>query len=112
MDAAAALTAAARLTAKGLAGPGAPAGVTKTSLSAAGLSAASHFGGGPAAVGPVPVAGRGIGQLVAFCVLAAGCLALIIIATSRLILMRRPRPHRALRPAVSPRRPAPPGPDY
>jgi hypothetical protein len=91
VDAAAALTAAARLNAKGLAGPGALADVTKTSLSAAGLSAASHFGGGPASVGPVPVAGRGIGRLVAFCVLAAGCLALIIIATSRLILMRRPR---------------------
>ena len=91
VDAAAALTAAARLNARGLAGPGALAGVTKTSLSAAGLSAASHFGGGPAAVGPVPVAGRGIGRLVAFCVLAAGCLALIIIATSRLILMRRTR---------------------
>jgi len=92
VDAAAALTAAARLNAKGLAGPGALAGVTKTSLSAAGLGEARHFGGGPAAVGPVPIAGRGIGRLVAFCVLAAGCLALIIIATSRLILMRRPRP--------------------
>jgi subtilisin family serine protease len=92
VDAAAALTAAGQLSAKGLAGPGAPrTGLAKTSPSAVGLSADSHFGGGSAAVGPVPVAGRGIGQLVAFCVLAAGCLAMIIVATSRLILMRRPR---------------------
>jgi subtilisin family serine protease len=103
VDAAAALSAAAKLSAQGLAGPGSPAGLHKTSLSAAGLSATSHFGGGPAGVGPVPVAGRGIGQLVAFCVLAAGCLAMIIIATSRLILMRRPSAEgQAADPAVDP----------
>ncbi len=103
VDAAAALSAAAKLSAQGLTGPGSPAGLAKTGLPAPGLGATSHFGGGPAAVGAVPVAGRGIGQLVAFCVLAAGCLALIIIATSRLILMRRPQATaQAPEPAVTP----------
>jgi len=103
VDAAAALSAAARLSAKGLAGPGSPrTGLRKTNLPAAGRSADSHFGGGPAAVTPVPIAGRGIGQLVAFCVLAAGCLAMIIIATSRLILMRRSPAAAAAPPAGGP----------
>ena len=103
VDAAAALSAAAKLSAQGLTGPGSPAGLPRPSLPAPGLGATSHFGGGPAAVGAVPVAGRGIGQLVAFCVLAAGCLALIIIATSRLILMRRPQATaQAPEPAVTP----------
>jgi len=91
VDAAAALTAAARLSAQGLAGPGAPrAGLRKTSAAAPGLGAYSRFGGGPAAVPPDPVGPRGVGQLLLFCLLAAGCLAMIVVATSRLILMRRP----------------------
>jgi len=91
VDAAAALTAAARLSAQGLAGPGVPrAGLRKTSAAAPGLGAYSRFGGGPAAVPPDPVGPRGVGQLLLFCLLAAGCLAMIVVATSRLILMRRP----------------------
>jgi hypothetical protein len=91
VDAGAALSAAARLSAQGLAGPGAPrTGLRKTSVTTPGLSPGSHFGGGGAAVPPEPVGARGPGQLVLFCVLAAGCLAMIIAATSRLILMRRP----------------------
>ncbi len=91
VDAAAALTAAARLSAQGLAGTGAPrAGLRKTSAAAPGLGAHSRFGGGPAAVPPDPVGPRGVGQLLLFCLLAAGCLAMIVVATSRLILMRRP----------------------
>jgi subtilisin family serine protease len=91
VDAAAALSAAARLSAQGLAGPGAPrTGLRKTSATTPGISAGSHFGGGPAAVPPEPVGARGPGQLLLFCVLAAGCLVLIVAATSGLILMRRP----------------------
>jgi hypothetical protein len=91
VDAAAALAAAARLSARGLAGPGATrTGLRKTSAAAPGLGAGSHFGGGPAAVPADPVGPRGPGQLLLFCVLAAGCLAMIVVATSRLVLMRRP----------------------
>lgn len=91
VDAAAALAAAARLSAQGLAGPGAPrTGLRRTRAAAQGLGAGSHFGGGTAAVPPEPVGARGPGQLMLFCVLAAGCLAMIVVATSRLILMRRP----------------------
>jgi subtilisin family serine protease len=91
VDAAAALSAAARLAARGLAGPGSPrTGLRRTALLTPGLSADSHFGGGPAAIPPPPVAARGLHQLTAFCVLAAICLAMIVIAASRLVLMRRP----------------------
>src|SRR5262249_44875983 len=65
-------------------------GLRKTSAAAPGLGTSSHFGGGQAAVPPDPVGPRGLGQLLLFCVLAAGCLAMIVVATSRLILMRRP----------------------
>ena len=91
VDAAAAVAEAARLSAQNFAGAGAPrAGLRKTSAAAPGLGAGSHFGGGPAAVPRDPVGPRGVGQLLLFCVLAAGCLAMIVVATSRLILMRRP----------------------
>jgi subtilisin family serine protease len=91
VDAAAALAEAARLSAQGTAGAAAPReGLRKTSAAAPGLGAGSHFGGGPAAVPRDPVGPRGVGQLLLFCVLAVCCLAVIVVATSRLILMRRP----------------------
>jgi subtilisin family serine protease len=93
VDAAAALNAAARLSARGLAGPGSPrTGLRRTGLLTPGVSSDSHFGGGSAAVPAPPVAPRGVRQLVVFCALAAVCLAMIVIATSRLVLMRRPLP--------------------
>jgi subtilisin family serine protease len=91
VDAAAALNAAARLAARGQDGPGSPrTGLLRTALLTPGVSADSHFGGGPAAVPAPPVAARGVRQLVVFCGLAAICLAMMVIAASRLVLMRRP----------------------
>jgi subtilisin family serine protease len=91
VNAAAALTAAARLSARGLAGPGSPrTGLRRTRATGLGFDEGSRFGGGPAAVPPEPVGPRSLGQLLLFCALAAGCLAMIVVATSRLILMRRP----------------------
>ncbi|MGD0374956.1 MAG: S8 family serine peptidase [Streptosporangiaceae bacterium] len=49
----------------------------------------SYFGGGPAAVPPVPVGPRGKQQLVLYCVLGLACLAVVVTATSRLVLRRR-----------------------
>ena len=89
VNAAAALAEAARLTAQRLAGPGSRTGL-RGAAATPGLRADSYFGGGPAAVPPAPVAPRGLRQLVLFCLLAAVCLAMIVIATSRLLLMRRP----------------------
>jgi subtilisin family serine protease len=91
VDAAAALAEAARLSAEHVAGPGSGTGPRKASAMEPGLSPDSHYGGGPAAIAPAPVAPRGVRQLVVFCFLAAMCLAMIGIATSRLLLMRRPR---------------------
>jgi subtilisin family serine protease len=102
VDAAAALGEAARLTSQRLAGPGSQAAVRKTAALTPGLSPDGHFGGGPAAVPAAPVAPRGVRELVAFCALAAICLAMIVVAASRLLLMRRPAA-----PAASP--PAGPG---
>jgi type VII secretion-associated serine protease mycosin len=76
VDAAAALAEAARLSAK--------------SGAKSGVSSVSHFGGGSAAIPAAPIASRGLQQLVEFCLLAAICLAMIVIAASRLLLMRRP----------------------
>ena len=91
VDAAAALRAAGRLSARGLAGPGSPrTGLRRTAAVAPGVSADSHFGGGAAAIPSPPVAPRGVRQLALFCVLAAVCMAMIVIGTSRLVLMRRP----------------------
>jgi type VII secretion-associated serine protease mycosin len=74
VDAVAALTAASRL-AKYV-----PAG--------RGIAASTHFGGGRAAIPPPPIRARGLEQLVLFCLLAAACLALTVIAASRLVLAR------------------------
>jgi subtilisin family serine protease len=91
VDAAAALTAAARLAARGLAGPGSPrTGLRRTVLLTPGVSPAGHFGGGAAAVPAPPIAPRGDRRLVVYCLLAAVCLALIVAAASGLVLMRRP----------------------
>jgi subtilisin family serine protease len=51
----------------------------------AGMAAAGHFGGGLAAIPPVPVAPRGSTGLVLYCLLAAACLGLVALATSRLL---------------------------
>ena len=91
VDAAAALRAAARLSARVLAGPGSPrTGLRRTAVLTPGVSANIRFGGGVGAVPPAPVPPRGVRQLVLFCVLATVCMAMIVIATSRLVLMRRP----------------------
>ena len=68
------------------------------SPSAAGLTAASHFGGGPAAVPPVPVPPRGPGALIGYALLGLASLALIAFATSRMLTpagARSPRGPRA-----------------
>jgi subtilisin family serine protease len=91
VDAAAALTTAARLSARGLAGPGSPrTGLRRTLQLTPGVSPDSRFGGGPAAVSAPPVAPRGYRRLVVYCLLAAACLALIVVGASRLMLLRRP----------------------
>jgi subtilisin family serine protease len=71
VDAAAALTAAGRLAAEP------PPSV--------GVAAAAHFGGGPAAIRSVPVSPRSSTALVLYCLLAAACLGLVAMATSRLL---------------------------
>ncbi len=53
-----------------------------------GLSPASHFGSGPAAIPPPPVGPRGLSRLVLFCLLAFGCLVMTAAAARRLILGR------------------------
>jgi subtilisin family serine protease len=92
VDAAGALAAAARLATQLSTGPGAGTGLRKSGAAAPGVSAASHFGDGPAAIPAPPIAPRGLRPLAEFCLLAAICLAMIVIATSRVILMRRPLP--------------------
>jgi type VII secretion-associated serine protease mycosin len=94
VDAAAALHVAARLTSYS------PGGL--------GLRPASRFGGGPAAIPPPPVRPRGLSQLVLFCLLAAGCLALTVGAASRLVLGRARWARQAPGPAGT--APGPPGP--
>jgi subtilisin family serine protease len=53
-----------------------------------GMATAAHFGGGPSAIPPVPVAPRGPVGLVLYCLLAVGCLGLVAVATSRLLATR------------------------
>jgi subtilisin family serine protease len=81
VDAAAALAAARRLSAE-------PPAQT-------GLATAAHFGGGHPAVPPAPVFKRGPGMLILFAVLAVTSLALVSVALSGLVVLRRrlrPRP--------------------
>jgi hypothetical protein len=58
------------------------------------VSAASHFGGGLAAVPSPPVPPRGPLALVLYCLLGAACLALIGIAAMRLVAFRQQAPAR------------------
>jgi subtilisin family serine protease len=71
VDAAAALTAAGHLAA--------------AAPPASGMAAVGHFGGGPDGIPPVPVAPRGSAGLALYCLLAAGCLGLVALATSKLL---------------------------
>jgi hypothetical protein len=54
-----------------------------------GLLAGHRFGGGPRAIPPVPISPRGEGTLVLLFLLAAGCIALMVVAARRLVLVRR-----------------------
>src|SRR5215472_14101545 len=49
-----------------------------------GVKVATHFGGGAAAVPPVPVAPRGTGRLILYAVLVLACLAIAAVAAVRL----------------------------
>jgi len=51
-------------------------------------AAATHFGGGVAAVPALPVAPRGAMSLVLFCLLGAACLGLVALSTSRIFAER------------------------
>ena len=62
------------------------------SAAGGGLRASEHFGGGPAAVPPVPVPPRGRQQLVLYGLLALACLALMVRSVVRLAAFRRRRP--------------------
>ena len=70
VDAAAALTAAATL--------------TRDVTRGRGVKVATHFGGGAAALPPVPVAPRGTGRLILYAVLVLACLAIAAVAAMRL----------------------------
>jgi Subtilase family len=74
VDAAAALTAARKIAG---AAP-APAGMTPS----------GHFGGGLASIAAAPVPPRGLASLVLYCLLGVACLAVVAIATSRLLAQR------------------------
>jgi hypothetical protein len=89
VNAAAALTMAGRLARDTSAGPG--------------LAAASHFGGGPTAIPPLPVTPRGRRQLITDITLALVCLALM--AASFWLIVTRGGP---ARPASGPPSAAPP----
>ena len=56
------------------------------------VAPAAHFGGGVAAIPPVPVAPRGSTRLVLYCLLAAACLGLVALATSKLLSVNDPPP--------------------
>jgi subtilisin family serine protease len=84
VDAAVALTAAGRLAALA-----AGSGQLQPKRS---VLSSSHFGGGPAAVSSAPVGPRGLQPLVLYCILGMACLALVVAATSGLVVMRRQSP--------------------
>ncbi len=86
MNAAAALAAAGRLAAT--------AAQTSLRPPKRSVPAASLFGGGPAAVPSAPVRPRGLRSLLLFCILGLACLAVIVAATSWLVVMRRQPPRR------------------
>ncbi|HEY2579707.1 MAG TPA: S8 family serine peptidase [Streptosporangiaceae bacterium] len=79
VDAVAALTAARKLA-------GTPPAAT------AGLASAEHFGGGRSAIPAAPVAKRGPALLILFALLAFTSLTFIIVAVTRLAVLRRFRP--------------------
>jgi hypothetical protein len=54
----------------------------------AGMAPSSHFGGGLASVPAAPVPPRGLASLVMYCLLGAACLAVVAIATGRLLAQR------------------------
>jgi subtilisin family serine protease len=58
--------------------------------SAAGMLASHHFGGGTAAIPPPPVPSRGPADLVLYCLLGVGCLAVVAFSTSKLLAAREP----------------------
>jgi subtilisin family serine protease len=68
----------------------------------AGVASSSHFGGGIAAIPPPPVAPRGPAGLILYCLLAAGCLTVIGLATGRLFALRDARAAAAGSPAWPP----------
>jgi hypothetical protein len=57
---------------------------------ARGMLADRHFGGGTSAIPSAPVPARGPADLILYCLLAAGCLAIVAVATSRLLAQREP----------------------
>jgi subtilisin family serine protease len=54
----------------------------------AGMAMTGHFGGGVAAIPAPPVVPRGPAALILYCILGAACLAVVAIATSRLLAAR------------------------
>jgi len=63
---------------------------SRVNVTATGVSARAHFGGGPAAVAAEPVRPRGHSSLILFSVLALTCLVLAAAASTTLALLRRP----------------------
>jgi subtilisin family serine protease len=57
----------------------------------AGLASATHFGGGRSAIPPAPVVKRGPGLLIGFALLAFTSLTVLIVAVTRLSVLRRAR---------------------
>jgi hypothetical protein len=54
----------------------------------AGMAPSHHFGGGLASIPVAPVPPRGLASLVLYCLLGAACLAVVAIATSRVLAQR------------------------
>jgi subtilisin family serine protease len=55
-----------------------------------GMLVDSHFGGGTAAIPAPPVPARGAAALILYCLLAVACLAIVALATSKLMALREP----------------------